>query len=46
VLDLLPTKVSGERPDFFFPLYRKLVEHGYRANELVIDALCYLPSAV
>jgi len=27
-------------------LYRKLVEHGYRFNELEIDALCYLPSAV
>jgi hypothetical protein len=27
-------------------LYRKLVEHGYRVNELEIDALCYLPSAV
>jgi FkbM family methyltransferase len=27
-------------------LYRKLVEHGYRFNELEIDALCYLPSAL
>jgi len=27
-------------------LYGKLVEHGYRFNELEIDALCYLPSAV
>jgi FkbM family methyltransferase len=27
-------------------IYRKLVEHGYRLNELEIDALCYLPSAV
>ncbi len=27
-------------------LYRKLVEHGYRFNELEIDALCYLPSAM
>jgi FkbM family methyltransferase len=27
-------------------LYRKLVEHGYRFNELEIDALCYLTSAV
>jgi len=27
-------------------LYRKLVQHGYRFNELEIDALCYLPSAL
>src|SRR3979490_1393094 len=26
-------------------LYRTLVEHGYRLNELEIDALCYLPAA-
>jgi FkbM family methyltransferase len=26
--------------------YRKLVKHGYRFNELDIDALCYLPSAM
>jgi hypothetical protein len=26
-------------------LYHKLVEHGYRFNELEIDAVCYLPSA-
>ena len=27
-------------------LYRKLVKHRYRFNELEIDALCYLPSEV
>jgi FkbM family methyltransferase len=27
-------------------LYRKLVKHGYRFNELEIDSICYLPSAV
>jgi FkbM family methyltransferase len=27
-------------------LYRKLVNHGYRFNELEIDAICYLPSAL
>ena len=27
-------------------LYRKLVKHGYRFNELEIDALCYLPSTL
>ena len=27
-------------------LYRKLVKRGYRFNELEIDALCYLPSAL
>ena len=27
-------------------LYRKLVKRGYRFNELEIDSLCYLPSAL
>jgi FkbM family methyltransferase len=45
-----PTIIHFERCHTARPaldaLYRKLVEHGYRFNELEIDALCYLPSAL